>query len=246
MITIPFPLHRGYVSGIVTFMQNLQAYLDAHEYSYTETWQASDTIFFPVNHDLRQLVVIKKAGGHVIQRLDGIFHPKKHGDQYQALNKYLQEIYLQYADFVVFQSDYSRQQCFEMFEVKEPQAYAVIPNGVDKTIFYPDASLKVPQKISFITTGGFRNKDMLEPITGALDQLSTDFDFELVVVGPVHHDSVVPYLKKDYVRHVGRKRQPTACRATTSSAYISLFYCQSRLPQLGARGHQLWITCGRI
>ena len=210
MIYIPFDAHRHYVSGIVTFMQNLQAYLDACSYPYASQPTSSDVIFFPVQYDINIVRNVKEAGGIVVQRLDGVFHAKKHGNQYEELNRPMREIYSHYADFVVFQSQYSRQQCYEMFGKREEPTDTIIPNGVNKAVFFPEkrALPEALQKVSFITTGGFRNKDMLEPIIRALDQLTGTLDFELVVVGPVHHDSVWPYLKKEYVRYEGRQDSP--------------------------------------
>ncbi len=223
-IHIPFHQHGGYVGGIVTFMQNLRVYLDAHHYPYTETLETSNTLFFPVRYDKHTLNLIKKSGGRIIQRLDGIYHQKKHGNEYHALNQPIQEIYDQYADHIVFQSEYSRQQCFRMFEEKGKTTYSIVHNGVHKNTFTPKNtdSLQVQEKVRFITTGGFRNKDMLEPIIEALDQLESEFDFELTIVGPIQGDSVLPYVKRKYVRHIG-ERDGQQVSALLQKAHIFLY-----------------------
>ena len=206
MISIPFHQHNGYVSGIVTFMENLRIYLKARNYSYTTKLQGSDTIFFPVKYNQEELAILKEAGGRIIQRLDGIYYPQKHAGHYEALNLDIKEIYKHYADFVIFQSDHSRAQCFEMFG--EPKsAFTTIYNGVDKSIFFPDPSVSwtPTNKLKFITTGGFRNIDMIEPLVLALDKLMPMLHFELSVVGPIQNESLKPFLNRDYINYLGKQ-----------------------------------------
>ena len=205
-------------------MQNLRVYLDACGYVYHETLQAPNTVFFPVKYEIEPLTSVKKSGGRIIQRLDGIYHRKKHGSEYLALNQPIREIYDQYADHIIFQSEYSRQQCFKVFGEKGKAAYRVIRNGVHKNVFAPKNTTppQALEKVKFITTGGFRNKDMLEPIIGALDQSENEFDFELTIVGPVHDDSVLPYMKRKYVKHVGEKGNQQVS-ALLQEAHIFLY-----------------------
>ena len=92
---------------------------------------------FPVQYNLVVLDKIKKLNGKIIQRLDGIYYPSKHGDKHIELNSDIKEIYLKYADHIVFQSEYSRKQCFEMLGIKEQQNYSIIINGVNKEFLYP-------------------------------------------------------------------------------------------------------------
>ncbi len=210
-IFIPFHQHSGYVGGIVTFMQNLQAYLDMRDYPYTKTLQTSNTLFFPVKYDLHAVAMLKKSGGRVIQRLDGIYYPQKHADHYQALNWDIKEIYQHYVDYVIFQSDYSQAQCVAMFGEKSASAYETIYNGVDKAVFFPEPTVfrVSPTTIKFITTGGFRNIDMIEPVVSALDELSSIMPLELTVVGPVQNDRLKPLLERSYVVWIGEQKTET-------------------------------------
>ena len=46
---------------------------------------------------------------------------------------------------------------------KSQSRYTVIHNGVYTDVFYPNNEIKTGKKYKFITTGNFRNIDMLEP-----------------------------------------------------------------------------------
>lgn len=206
---IPFE-HYTNIGGPSTFMRNLKKVLDEKKFKYCSNIKNAKGIFFPITFDKEALERFKKKKYPVIQRLDGIHYPEKHGDRHVELNKEIKDIYLNYADFVVFQSDYSKKQVFEMFGTKPEKNYTVIHNGVDKSIFYPyqAESIEKPEKIKFITTGNFRNPDMIVPIIRALDSLREKFDFKLSVLGPVTNEGIKPYLERDYIEYAGEKSLP--------------------------------------
>lgn len=204
-IFIPFQNYKS-VGGPSTFMRNLKAYLNAVEFPYTETPQNARQIFFPVSFSEDVVKKIKKNKGIVIQRLDGIYYPSKHGEQYMQLNALIKRIYQQYSDFVVFQSEYSKSQCFHMFGEIPAERYALIINGVDKNVFYPNSiNSQIEDKVKFITTGNFRNIDMIEPVVQALDTLENQLDFELTVVGPVTNKDLENHFQRSYIRYLGSK-----------------------------------------
>ncbi len=199
---IPFE-HYQSLGGPSTFMKNLQRYLERHRYSYLSSLKNARVVFFPNSFALPKVKKIKRQGGHIIQRLDGIYYPSKHGEQYRELNRDARKIYHNYADAVIFQSRYSQAQCFTMFG--ERDNYQIIINGVDKSIFYPAQSRENHQiegKIRFVTTGRFRNIDMIEPVVKALDMLKQTIDFELTVIGPVANLQLEPYFQRTYLRHI--------------------------------------------
>lgn len=203
-IFIPFGSFTK-IGGPGTFMKNLKAFLDGKNFSYLNTPEKAKVIFFPVKYDPAVLKSIKRNKGKVIQRLDGIYYPAKHQDRYLDLNKAIREIYLHYADFVIFQSQYCKKQCFAMFGKVKPEQYKVIVNGVNQKIFYPRASkdnLKGPWRL--ITTGNFRNIDMLEPVVKALDQLreKMKLKFILTVIGPVRNEALNRLLIRPYIYHI--------------------------------------------
>ncbi|HOV15568.1 MAG TPA: hypothetical protein PK771_14870, partial [Spirochaetota bacterium] len=194
-IFIPFRNFTS-VGGPSTFMLNLKNHLDKNNFTYDLDYQEGDNIFFPVSYDLNTLKGIKMNNSKIIQRLDGIYYPSKHGENHIELNKDIKDIYLNYADFIIFQSEYSIKQCFEMLGVKKKNEYTIIINGADNAIFYPDSKKEKNEITRFITTGNFRNIDMIEPIIEALDHLNrNDFKFELHIVGPFVNDSLKHFLE---------------------------------------------------
>ncbi len=201
-IYIPFERYQ-WLGGPATFMQNLQRYLDQHNYPYLSSLKNAKVVFFPTSFPLPKLDKITRQGAYVIQRLDGIYYPSKHGEQYLEINCNPQKIYLEYADAVIFQSRYSQAQCFAMFGEREN--YRIIINGVDKSIFYPSGTPENNRrdgKIRFVTTGRFRNIDMIEPVVKALDMLRETIDFEFSVIGPVVNPQLEPYFQRPYIRHI--------------------------------------------
>jgi len=199
MIYIPFDKHTS-LGGPSTFMQNLQADLDREQYPYHEEYKKGDSIFFPIRFDFGVLKKIKKHGGAIIQRLDGVYYPSHHGSAYKKRNQRIQEVYLDYADTVVFQSDYCRLQCQEMLGKRDSDKDVTICNGVDPEIFFPaDAAPLVGDCIEFITTGNFRRRLMLEPILNALESLKPRCAFRLHIVGPVKEELTDLVASRNYV-----------------------------------------------
>jgi len=200
---VPFENYTQ-VGGPATFMANLKNALDKLHFEYLKHWEEGCAVFFPVQYDLSVLYRTKKTGGKIIQRLDGIYYPSKHGNAYKKLNRLLKIIYLHYSDFVIFQSYYSREQCFKMLGSIPEKRYRIIYNGVDKSLFYPsNKNIRLSNSITFITTGNFRNRDMLEPVVKALDLIDKQFKFTLLVVGPVPSPELVPLLNRHYIKYMG-------------------------------------------
>jgi len=204
-VYIPFEEYKN-IGGPATFMKNLKNYLDENKISYLNTPQKAAVIFFPVKFDTYILKYIKNRGGKVIQRLDGIYYPSKHGEKHREANKKIKYIYLNQTDFAVFQSNHCKDQCFQMFGHKKEENYTIITNGVNKNIFYPDKKTTLDKKIKLITTGKFRNMDMLEPVIKALDVLKDKLDFELLIAGPVINPALKSLVGRDYINCVGGKK----------------------------------------
>jgi glycosyltransferase involved in cell wall biosynthesis len=204
-VYIPFDHYKS-AGGPSTFMLNMKRYLDGKGFKYSIKLNKADNIFFPISFSLKTLDEIKKRGGRILQRLDGVYYPSQHGNKYTELNKDIKHIYQDYSDFVIFQSKYSKAQCFEMLGLKNSSEYTIIVNGVNKKIFYPKIDKKITKKITFITTGIFRSEAMLEPIVKALDELKNKYDFELIVAGPVIIDELKDFLNRDYIKYVHKKK----------------------------------------
>ncbi len=200
-IYIPFANFDS-VGGPSTFMQNLQKYLDDNSYPYAQQLHNANAIFFPVAYPKNELKNIRRNSGVIIQRLDGIYYPSKHGKQYRQLNTSIKKIYNRFSDYVIFQSEYSRQQCFAMLGEIPKERYRIIINGVDKTTFYPNPDTTPPDNmVRMVTTGNFRNIDMIEPVVQVLDQLT--FNFELTIIGPIANSNLRPFFNRPYINHLG-------------------------------------------
>jgi glycosyltransferase involved in cell wall biosynthesis len=200
---IPFD-SRTSIGGPATFLRNLKGYLDRTGFPYAANLKQASVILFPVSHDLKQLRKFKKRGGKVCQRLDGIYYPEKHGEEHVERNAKIKEIYLNLADHVVFQSDYSRVQCFDMFGPVPPEAYSIIINGANTEIFYPDTTRRFnKENIQLCTTGNIRNDDMLVPVIQALDLIRSKYNFTFHVVGPVKNSRCAEFMQREYVVHHG-------------------------------------------
>ena len=90
-----------------------------------------------------------------------------------------------------------------MFGEKREDECTTILNGVNKKIFYPaEKKRKVVEKARFVTTGTFRNIDIIEPVVKALDTLKDRFNFELAVVGPIKEE-LSNLVDRDYIIKTG-------------------------------------------
>ncbi len=194
-----------FYGGPKTFLTNLSKYLHEKGVKTISDPLNSDLIFFPVEFPKEILEKASKKKIPIVQRLDGVFYEPEHNKAQLEFDNYVKEIYLKYANYVIFQSEYSKSQCFFKYGEKSPDQFSLIVNGVDKTIFYPSDSEHDPTNfIRFVTTGNIRRKEMIEPIVLALDELRTEFNFELTVVGKIT-DELKPYLNRDYLNYVGPK-----------------------------------------
>jgi glycosyltransferase involved in cell wall biosynthesis len=203
MMYIPFS-HATNVGGPATFMRNLKTYFDKVGYDTTEDLVQAEGIFFPISFDTAVLNQFKGKGQRIIQRLDGICYPTKHGEAYIGINEPIKEIYTDYATDIVFQSKYSQAQVTTMFG--DCKKFSIITNGVDKAVFYPSStkSTELAGIPNFITTGNIRNLDMIEPVILALDELAKTMRFVFTVVGPIK-DELKSFLDRPYVNYLGTK-----------------------------------------
>lgn len=206
---IPFSEHNG-VGGVDTFLKNLNSYLKQIDYPLAQKVTESSAIFFPITTAIENIQAVKTNKGKVIQRLDGIYYPSQHGPEYEGMNSYIKEIYQNYSDFIVFQSEYSKSQCFNMFGEKPENEYTIIINSVNDSLFYPDTNKlqqvsKKDKRLKFISTGNFRKLVMIEPIVKALDILKEQrYDFEYHIIGKAIPE-LDQLLDRDYIVNHGQQ-----------------------------------------
>ncbi len=187
------------IGGPISFLKNFREFSNKNGTKFSKN---SKNIFFPIEHPIHDLKKRREMGGCIIQRLDGIYYPEKHGEMFVTLNENIKEIYRNYSSHIIFQSEYSKKQCFAMFG--PVTKYSIIHNGANLEVFYPLQDKPKNKTTQFITTGNFRNLDMLEPVIKALDILSDSYQFELQILGPVVNDDLKKYLDREYIRYLGQ------------------------------------------
>lgn len=208
-------------------MNNLKEYLLKEGYLFIDNrnnYKSADSIFFPISFNKRILDFFKKNNLPIIQRLDGVYYPSKHGLKYIYLNREIKKDYLKYSDFIIFQSRYSRTECFTMLGEIDKNKYRIIYNGTDKTVFYPANKKFDKSRIIFTATGSFRNKDMIEPVVLALDLLAKRYNIEFRVIGPILSREVKNYTNRPYIRCLGRmNKKEISCQLQETDILI---HCQ--------------------
>jgi glycosyltransferase involved in cell wall biosynthesis len=201
------PDSRNYTGGPATFVQNLAAEFQRQGIAFTSRPEASNlrSALIPVEYDLDWIREWKRRGVRIVQRLDGVYYPSKHGEAYRGLNRNLELIYRELADAVIYQSRYSYLQCREVLGLSGAKSEVIILNGADTELFHPVARPPATKEgWIFASSGNFRNIDMLEPMVHAFDRLYGKFPFQLRLFGDVIKEDLLPYLKRPYIRHVPR------------------------------------------
>jgi len=227
MIYIPFDENTRGIGGPSTFMINLKEHLLEIDYPFIDdsgNYKNADSIFFPISFSGKILDFFKKKNLPVIQRLDGVYYPSKHGLKYIYLNREIKKDYLEYSDFIIFQSRYSRTECFTMLGEIDKSKYKIIYNGTDKAVFYPADKKFDRNKIIFTATGSFRNRDMIEPVVWALDLLVERYNIEFRVIGPILSKEVKKYTNRPYIRCLGGMNKKEISRQLQETDI--LIHCQ--------------------
>lgn len=194
MLYIPFQQY-DYVGGPSTFMRNLKKFLDENNFIYSEEYSENDDIFFAIKHDLLVVQNVKNHKKRIIQRLDGTQISK------ESL-KPIRKIYKNYTDYVIFQSQHSKLQCFKNLGKIPKNRFEIIINGVDKSVFYPNFKINIEKRIKFAITGNLLQKYKVEPSIYALDIIAKKYDIELHIAGPVSNE-VKELIARDYVIYHG-------------------------------------------
>ena len=210
--------------GPGTFLRNLKSYLDAVNYPYTPKYKRGDSIFFPIRCDLKTLNKVKKHGGQVVQRLDGVYLDNYH-DNYKMRNQRIAHIYHDYADWVVFQSNWCRRECEFMLGERQSPQHRTIYNGVNNHIFYPSQNTFTGNEpVDFVTSGRFKGAhlEMLNLLLAALDLLQNKIEFRLHVIDQMQHTDLPYYASKKYVvTHTAQSMQGVAELLRKGHIYLS-------------------------
>ena len=208
LIYSPKP-RKKLIGGPYSFLRNLQHVFSEKKtlgFSFTNSHLKADALFFPVTFSHAWIRYYKRLGLPVIQRLDGLNYPEKHGNDYVKKNKPLEGIYKNLATHIIFQSKHSKNQFEAVLGESAAQQLSIITNGARTDLFCPNEKHTFNEKhIKFITTGNFRGEDMLEPLLKALDFLEEKYTFTLTIIGNLNVSDTVKHdvLAKPYVKYEG-------------------------------------------
>lgn len=208
-ICIPFKERK--IGGPQTFVKKFTEELKKRGVSFTHNISDSDydVVLVIVSYDLFKLWQVKKKGIPIIQRLDGVYFFSIKGLFYPLFNLKMKTIRNFMADYIIYQSQYSKKCCDRFLGKNDNQKYSIIYNGVDLEKFSPKGE-KInlrdypDQKILF-TANAFRRKDMIVPILESVEKL-LDFrkDFKLVIAGSYTDDLKKHFIKRNkYIQYIG-------------------------------------------
>ena len=202
------PFSPDYVGGPATFMNLLKTYLNERNIAFTNScYRKISHVFFPIEYEMKYLKLWKRKGIKIIQRLDGVYYKSQYGKNASIFNENIKEIYKSYADHIIFQSEYSKKQCYEVMGDYGAKRVDVILNGTDKTVFHPSSEniTRLPGiEFCFITTGNFRELHMVEPLVKALDVLwEKNKKFKLKVLGVVD-EKFDKHFNRPYIQLLGQ------------------------------------------
>lgn len=206
------------VGGPATFLRNLTTYLDAVDYPYSKTYRRGDSIFFPIRHKTSVLGKVKKHGGQIIQRLDGAY-----GADEPVRHNRLAHVYHNYADWVVYQTEWCKRVCETHLGERQSTQYRIIPNGVDGNVFYPsDVEWDGDGPVEFVVSGRFKHTGMLNIALAALDELQDKgIDLRLHIIAQHQHRTAPAYTGKRYaVVHGAQSMHGVAKLLRQSHIYI--------------------------
>lgn len=216
------------IGGPTTFIKNLAKYFDQNSVEYTtDDHNSAQSILFPISYNSRILKEYKRNNKPIIQRLDGLVgfpwqtfrgiknFIRKNSYEYSWVGPKRQvkfmldmiqinNIYRNYTDLVIFQSEYCKNLCFDMLTELPADKYDIIYNGVHTDIFYPSNDLDISSRPTFIMTGRYRREDMILPVLDALDILIQKYDFKLKIIGPIEKDNLLHAVnKRTYIDYIG-------------------------------------------
>lgn len=188
-IFLPFALQD--TGGTSTFAKKFGQALEkaGHEVFYTFR-EDYDILFIIVQCNPLYLLHAKLHKKKIIQRLDGVYYWSVAGWKYPLLNFPPSFIHRFFADFTVYQSQYSKYCADKFLGKRNDERYSIIYNGVN-TEFFTLTGEKIenlrdnPEQQIFITASKFRRKDQILPLIEALDIYKRKYtdNFKFLIIG---------------------------------------------------------------
>jgi len=177
--------------GSSSFALKLQQGLRPKGHHLTFKWQWNfDILLANASCPLRCLLYAKLRGKPIVHRLDGVYYPTSvAGRKYRLYNLPLQIILHFFADFVIYQSKYSKYCCEKFLGANRFTPHRLIYNGVDTKAFSNHGHTKRLRDFSeqtiFITASRFRRLDQIDPLVQAfqLFQKKHDPKAKFIIIG---------------------------------------------------------------
>lgn len=192
-IAILYQFVQGPYGGGNQFLKALRAELTQQD-AYTSSLNTADCILVNANpgslpYLLRRLLFIQKP---VMVRLDGPISLIRGKDDY--IDTLLAKFIDIYADGVVFQSQWSKEQNKKLFKIQALKE-TVIYNAPDSRIFYPKKSNAPAKKTKLIATSWSSNPRKGFDLYKYLDTHLDFSKYEMIFVGnsPVTFKNIVTY-----------------------------------------------------
>lgn len=187
-IFLPFTI-RG-IGGTATFAKKFQTGMNraGHEV-FLNRPDRYDILLLIVQAPFHYLWDAKKRGRKIIQRLDGTYYWTVASWKFPLFNLKAAIIRHFFADFTVYQSNYSKYSADTFLGRKDQELSALIYNGVDTELFSPIGTKQdlrdTPGQHIFFTASAFRREDQIVPLFEALSLYREKYQssFKFLIAG---------------------------------------------------------------
>lgn len=231
------PHEDEHVGGVSTFKHNLIQGLIKNQISVThDIHEPTDIVFVNTSrYTISGLLLQKRYGAKIVQRLDGAYYPANHGRLYALHNIKMKWAKQYLANHIIYQSQYSEIVC-EKFLGRPKTDSTIIYNGVDTDVFSPHGDpahvRDNPTQKILISVGAFRRAEQIEPLLEATKQVYKSHpNLKLILIGPLGSSYTKSLVSLPFIQHVdtiGHAELPNYLRA----ADLFLFSDRSACPNV--------------
>lgn len=164
------PIQIKPTGGSSSFANKLKRGFKAKRHQVTfDFCRDFDILLINASCPLSYLIFAKLKGKPIVQRLDGVYYPMTIvGKKYRLYNFPLQMINMFFANYAIYQSNYSKKCCNKFLGINRYIKNSTIYNGVDTKHFINHGQKKNLRNSEdqhlFITTARFRRKDQIYPL----------------------------------------------------------------------------------
>ncbi len=187
-IFLPFEI-RG-IGGTSTFAKKFQEGMQKHGHEVFFRYQKNyDVLFLVVQAPFKYLIEAKRRNIPIIQRLDGTYYWSVSGWKFPLYNLKAAIIRHSFADFTLYQSEYSKYCAKKFLGKKHLDPSVIIYNGTDLDLFSPKGETinlrDTPDQKIFFTASAFRREDQIIPLFHALKAYREKYgsNFKFLIAG---------------------------------------------------------------